>query len=553
MNLNPEFTFALNPFSLLCFLAVLVNIFVVQGALQRRRQRGALSLAAWMISISFWLLMAGFQYSAYDLQTNIFWAKMLYFGIAPIPFWFVIFAWQYSGRDAYITRRNVLLLMVAPLALLVLVWTNELHSLIWTDYTWNHAFNAWQYTFGPGLLTAVGGYIYGCLAYGSYFIIRSMLENRQQTFSHGVLLIVGMAIPWLVNILFLGGFFSQIALDPTPMALTASGICILLALNRYHLFDVVKLGRDEVIESLPEGVIIVDGDGAVVDYNPAAAKLLGNAVSLKVGTPISQAIRTDKYPDLAGVIATNNDGQTVLYNTQIGDTYHEVRIGKLHNGAVGATNGQIGRAITIRDVTHFVLDRQRRAEQTLRLQEELAINERLRQQLEEAAVRDSLTGLFNRRFLDALLEREVATAVRNRQELCLMIFDIDHFKRLNDTYGHLVGDEVLRQLGAFLQKTSRQSDIVCRYGGEEFVAVLPNANPADILQRAQSLLADVRGMAILYQGAEYHITISAGISAYPYDGDTPDELLRAADARLYVAKENGRDQVCGVAQQTEEE
>jgi diguanylate cyclase (GGDEF)-like protein/PAS domain S-box-containing protein len=167
----------------------------------------------------------------------------------------------------------------------------------------------------------------------------------------------------------------------------------------------------------------------------------------------------------------------------------------------------------------------------------------LQEQLRKQAMHDSLTGLFNRRYLDEMLERELARARREGPPLTVMMLDIDFFKKLNDTYGHQAGDEVLRRLADLLRKNSRAEDIPCRYGGEEFLLVLPNMGRADALTRAEQWRQEFEAMHITLGQATMRSTISIGIATFPEQGQTRDTLIEAADKALYDAKHNGRNRV----------
>jgi len=171
-------------------------------------------------------------------------------------------------------------------------------------------------------------------------------------------------------------------------------------------------------------------------------------------------------------------------------------------------------------------------------------NIRLREALRTQSVRDALTGLYNRRYLEETLEREVRRAARAAQSLGILMIDLDHFKKFNDTYGHDAGDAVLRETGASLTKGIRAEDFVCRFGGEEFVVILPTADPETSRARAERLRTKIRELTIMYQGKSLGmVTISVGVAAFPAHGTSPKELMASADAALYEAKRGGRDQV----------
>lgn len=171
-------------------------------------------------------------------------------------------------------------------------------------------------------------------------------------------------------------------------------------------------------------------------------------------------------------------------------------------------------------------------------------NIKLREILRNQSIRDPLTGLFNRRYLEETLEREIHRAIRERIPLSLIFIDIDHFKKVNDTYGHEMGDAVLKALGEFLAGQVRYEDIPCRYGGEEFVIVLPYAPLEAARQRAEKIRAGVKMLEVEGSGEiPQHITLSLGISAIPEFEARGETLLRAADAAMYQAKIDGRDRV----------
>ena len=171
-------------------------------------------------------------------------------------------------------------------------------------------------------------------------------------------------------------------------------------------------------------------------------------------------------------------------------------------------------------------------------------NLKLKEQLINDSIRDALTGLYNRRYLDESLKQEITKAKGNQQPLTVIMVDVDYFKRFNDTYGHDVGDMVLRELAKFLQGQVRESDIVCRYGGEEMTLILINT-PLDIAkQRAENICSGVRELSIQNQGEVLlSVTVSLGVACFPLDGTTGEEIVQKADRALYQAKKAGRDRV----------
>ncbi len=171
-------------------------------------------------------------------------------------------------------------------------------------------------------------------------------------------------------------------------------------------------------------------------------------------------------------------------------------------------------------------------------------NIKLRQKLEEQSIRDPLTGLFNRRYMEESLEREIQRCDRKQQSLGIIMLDVDHFKRFNDTFGHEAGDSVLKELGQFLQKYIRGSDIACRYGGEEFTLILPEGSLEVTSRRAEQIREGIKHLHLNYRHETLgQITLSLGVASFPEHGMTGQAVIREADSALYRAKREGRDAV----------
>jgi diguanylate cyclase (GGDEF)-like protein len=169
-------------------------------------------------------------------------------------------------------------------------------------------------------------------------------------------------------------------------------------------------------------------------------------------------------------------------------------------------------------------------------------NLKLRELMRDQATRDSLTGLFNRRYLHDTLPRELHRALRHKTPMCLAMLDLDHFKHINDTFGHEAGDLLLREFGRILRENVRKSDIASRYGGEEFVLVLPDSSLEDSRKHLEKIRSCVKELQVRYgEQLLSTVTLSVGIAQAPDHGRTADELLRAADKSMYAAKQSGRD------------
>ena len=167
----------------------------------------------------------------------------------------------------------------------------------------------------------------------------------------------------------------------------------------------------------------------------------------------------------------------------------------------------------------------------------------LQEMLREQSTHDALTGLYNRRYLEETLGRELVSAERHGYPVSVIMGDLDHFKAVNDSYGHLAGDEVLRVFGALMRQHARGSDIYCRYGGEEFLLVMPQMAEDSAVERAEQLRLAMAASPVPYGASPIAVTASFGVATFPRDGSTGDELIAAADSALYAAKAAGRNRI----------
>jgi len=171
-------------------------------------------------------------------------------------------------------------------------------------------------------------------------------------------------------------------------------------------------------------------------------------------------------------------------------------------------------------------------------------NIRLWERLTDQSIRDPLTRLFNRRYLEETIQREIQHATRNQNKIGIIMADVDHFKNFNDKYGHEAGDELLVKLADFFKAKIRGSDVACRYGGEEFILVLPGSSAEGTYKRAESIREEVKNMKVYFHDVTLpSITLSLGTASYPDNGRDLNSLVQVADSALYKAKEQGRDRV----------
>jgi diguanylate cyclase (GGDEF)-like protein/PAS domain S-box-containing protein len=207
------------------------------------------------------------------------------------------------------------------------------------------------------------------------------------------------------------------------------------------------------------------------------------------------------------------------------------------NGKIAGYQG-VGRDITERRRQDVELQASQRH---LELQLKELAEERI--DLQEKVTRDSLTGTYNRGYLDEVLPRELARAQRESYPVAVIMIDLDHFKQINDTYSHAAGDEVIKSLATLLKQRARESDVICRYGGEEFVVVMPGMSAEHALQRIDLWRTELAETPVKYGEWNIQVTLSAGVAEFPGHGNDMNTLLSRADEMLYRSKTEGRNRV----------
>jgi diguanylate cyclase (GGDEF)-like protein len=227
----------------------------------------------------------------------------------------------------------------------------------------------------------------------------------------------------------------------------------------------------------------------------------------------------------------------------IGGKHLELRIFDIRDD-----DGEIGgHVLLVRDVTQAKANAIALHNANAEMRSQLAKIEEMQSLLREQAIRDPLTGLYNRRFLDEILAKQISLSARGNSVFAVVMIDIDYFKSVNDRYGHAAGDIILRSLSDLLSHRSRAGDTVCRYGGEEFAVIMCDTSIEHATRRVDEWRAEFATLCHAIDGDDVARTFSAGVAGHPIDGIDAATLLKSADAALYAAKAAGRNQVKSAA------
>lgn len=540
---------SLSPPVLLTLLVCFGVVMLAHWVTRQRDFPGRDSFILLHLASLWWMGAAALEMSFLGADCKMFWASMAWPGIVATPTFWAVFLWQYvNSMRAPLPRKGILGLSVVPLLVWGLALSNPWHGLFYGagSAPIDDSLGApVRYEHGP-LFYAAAVYVYLFMAFCMGVVTRAAALSQGLHRRHYLAFVLVTAVPWVANVGYVGFGWTLFGFDPTPFSFAFTLVAFSWLIVGVRLFDLLPVARHLLLEALLDPVLVVDPSRRVIEANPAALKLAG----LQQGW---QGRELKQWPvfgaDLQALLlehAGEHDRPLTLTSAA---RYYEVRLRAIER-ATRHGPALLGHMIYVRDVTQRHLSELKLAEALALSEERLRTISSLHEQLREQALCDPLTGLYNRRYLDEFFERELARVQRENLPLAVALIDLDHFKRLNDECGHLVGDDVLKAVAQHLLDNLRSTDAVFRIGGEEFLLILPGADPHEARMRLQGICSQLAGSEVATRGGDQHVTLSAGLAHWPQQGQALDELLQAADAALYEAKRSGRNKVCSLADTT---
>ncbi|HEX2981720.1 MAG TPA: diguanylate cyclase [Anaerolineaceae bacterium] len=499
-------------------LSALISLGVGWYAYRREKELGARDFGILAFLEFFWTLGYIFQMLSPSLNGKLFWNQIQFLGAVAAPVAYLTFALSFTGNNN--ARMKVVLWLARGLnvALLLLIWTDGLH----------HLFRVNPYL-APGAVTDVlvfrdgpAFFLYPLLAYpllivGTYRLTTNYLLSPRVYRLQVATVLIGVLIPWVVTLVTWLKLVPVELHDVTPLSFGVSNLIVTWALFHYGLFDLAPVAYETLIQNMADGVVVLDGSGRVVDINPVAQKALGLSLDRAVGRAIGRV-----WPNLASLAMKREMGEKTaefIITVDGEQRYFEVR-------------------------SQDLLDKQRNKNGALIVLHDVTKNKQAEMLLQEMAITDPLTGVYNRRHFFHLAEAEIERARRLGQQVSLVLMDVDHFKTVNDTLGHVAGDQVLQELTRRCLENLRSYDAMARYGGEEFIILLPETGTEAALQVAERLRVCVAGQPIATRTGLAKVTISQGVAVLTGAMDfSLDQWIDRADQALYQAKQSGRNVV----------
>ena len=497
-------------------------VMVLLGVMSWNRRstgKAAIFLAICLWGVAIYSFGYGMELSSSTEDAIFFWVRFEHWGIQFIaPMW-LLFAMSVSGYDKKIKPSLLIILSVIPIYLLI--GSQTLGTLNWghlnprVDYS--GAFPVFAYDRGVWNYIAAGFYTL-CLAISTVLFALSMVRSVASFKRNAAIYLLGSLPP------LIGQFLQNFQLLPSnidfaPFMLSISGVLFVYAFSKLRLLDIIPLARDSIFESMSTGVMILDREDRIVDFNPAMQIIVSSLDKKVIGKSIFKVFPND--PSLLDLVRGITTGRIELkFGEGISTAYYRVNMTNMRD-----KKGQlVGKIINFYEFT----------------MEKDLLNELVNQ-----AAHDGLTGIYNRQYFMKLAEKEILRHNRYGGDLSLIMMDLDHFKQVNDTYGHAAGDIVLRTVTDIFSKMIRQSDVFARIGGEEFIILLPETKLESAQVLAERLRNTLDNTLIEFEGQEFYAHASFGVSGEgPDEKRSLDELYRVADRALYRAKAMGGAAVC---------
>lgn len=497
---------------------VLSLILALYAYLKRRIFSSSTIFILMSIFSAIYIFGHALELSSTRMDEIKFWLKIQYFGMPYIPPLSLMLTLQFCGLERFIRPKFMIPLFIIPFITNILSATNDLHHLFYRSVYFRANEVQPLIDIIPGSWYIVhGSFTFGCMILGTFILISYWYQTKANYWKQIATMIIGFIIPMAASFLYLLGLTPN-GMDPVPIVMCFTSSLYLWAILSTKLFVLAPIARERVFENMRDGVIVVDTNNRIVDFNYVAESIIANLNITAIGKEIEVIWNSSgmgNFPfQTEELLATQECEQFNSYT----EKYYQIHHTPVRNNK-GITGGRI---IVLIDIT-----------------KQKALENRLKQ----LAYLDGLTQIFNRATLIERSSQQLEKIIQNKKHFSIIMFDIDFFKKINDRYGHNVGDLAICHVVAICKRILNREALFGRYGGEEFVICLPNLEITKACQLADKIRSDIEATPLIDNGHTISITASFGVSHLEKNTQTFSYLLKEADRALYASKANGRNTI----------
>ncbi len=520
---------------ILCNILYIVTIITLVLAVyswKKKEVTGAKPLVLLCLAVSFYTFGYGSQLISSNLRQAIFWGKFEYVGFAAIPAIWVLVAYSISGKTH--NKYKIFLLCIIPMLTVIFRTTNEWHHLFYSKETFksNGYFNVLVLEKGPWDYVNYVFFVL-CISFSTKIYYNIYKKEKGFYKKQALILLITSILPLITIIINLLGRF-PLRLDSGAFIVIFENFLFVHGVLRYNFIHIIPLSRKKIFDWIYDGVLVIDTKLNLLDYNQVAKVIFPELDKKMTGLPINISLASNEefisiIEHSISIIEHENllekvrDEEEDMYKFSLYDhRERQIKDYKVRITSLKARKNIIGMTVMISDITK---------------------ENQILKKLEELAQTDYLTGLFNRRRFFDIMTYEIKRTFRLEEPLSLIIFDIDHFKRINDTWGHQAGDRVLKEIAEITKNCVRETDSVARYGGEEFIILLPGILAMEAVQIAERIRKQFENHIINLNRDIIRLTASFGVAQFTgkeFETNYIDKIVSNADQALYKAKELGR-------------
>lgn len=466
--------------------------------------------------ITIYCFASAFGLMSTSLGQIKFWTIMQYAGMPFSPPLGLLFVMQYLGMKM---KKRYAALLVIPFISLIMVATNDIHHFHYRVFEIDSSLGAPYLQLEIGIWYMIHGvFTFGCMFVALLLVLSRWKETAKVYRPQLISLVCGQLVPILTAFLYLNGLTPP-GVDPVPMVLWLSSLCYLWSIRSSRLFTIMPIAKDAIFHSINDGVMVLDESYRFIEYNQACSRMFPSLDKSMIGKDFEEV-----WTELAGgafpfTLEPEAMGQEIrLTSDDLTERFYHLRTSPLHQA-----NNRRGLLLIFSDITEF---------------------KRMQVQLEQQAYYDELTQIYNRRAFFQRCERDYTAAKNDSSPFTVILLDVDFFKKVNDTYGHDVGDRLLVHVAKVCQSQLKKGELFARYGGEEFVLGLKGYGLSEGEVLANQLRSHLERHPLLTAEGRIPVTASLGVAEALFErGETLQQVLIKADKALYSAKRAGRNQV----------